>query len=107
MKLLFLNHLENARDSLRANRMRTFLTISGVAIGIASIVAILSLASGASQIVANQVDEAGGTIAVIRPGLQTADSISTSNSAAVILMLYCANFASTHALRSNSLPSDL
>lgn len=77
MKLLFLNHLENARDSLRANRMRTFLTISGVAIGIASIIAILSLASGASQIVANQVDEAGGTIAVIRPGLQTADSIST------------------------------
>lgn len=77
MKLLFLNHLENARDSLRANRMRTFLTITGVAIGIASIIAILSLATGASQIVANQVDETGGTIAVIRPGVQTADSIST------------------------------
>ena len=76
MKLLFLNHLENARDSLRANRMRTFLTITGVAIGIASIIAILSLATGASQIVANQVDETGGTIAVIRPGVQTADSIS-------------------------------
>lgn len=77
MKLLFLNHLENARDSLRANRMRTFLTITGVAIGIASIIAILSLATGASQIVANQVDETGGTIAVIRPGVQNADSIST------------------------------
>ena len=77
MKLLFLNHLENARDSLRANRMRTFLTITGVAIGIASIIAILSLATGASQVVADQVDEAGGTIAVIRPGVQTADSIST------------------------------
>ncbi|OYX52924.1 hypothetical protein B7Y92_04470 [Candidatus Saccharibacteria bacterium 32-50-13] len=57
--------------------MRTFLTITGVAIGIASIIAILSLATGASQIVANQVDETGGTIAVIRPGVQTADSIST------------------------------
>lgn len=75
MKLLLMNHLENARDSLRANRMRTLLTITGVAIGIASIVAILSLAAGASQIVASQVDEAGGTIAVIRPGTQTATSL--------------------------------
>lgn len=76
MKLLLLNHIQNARDSLRANRMRTFLTISGVAIGIASIVAILSLATGASQIVANQVNEAGGTIAVIRPGAPAAGSMN-------------------------------
>ena len=75
MKLLLMNHLENARDSLHANRMRTFLTITGVAIGIASIVAILSLAAGASQIVTNQVDEAGGTIAVIRPGVQDTQSL--------------------------------
>ena len=76
MKLLFMNHLENARDSLHANRARTFLTITGVAIGIASIIAILSLAAGASRIVADQVDEAGGTVAVIRPGVQATDSIS-------------------------------
>lgn len=76
MKLLLLNHIQNARDSLRTNRMRTFLTISGVAIGIASIVAILSLATGASQIVANQVDETGGTIAVIRPGAPAAGSMN-------------------------------
>lgn len=75
MKLLLVNHIENARDSLRANRMRTFLTITGVAIGIASIVAILSLATGASRIVTEQVDEIGGTIAVIRPGVQTAGSL--------------------------------
>lgn len=74
MKLLLMNHIENARDSLRANRMRTFLTITGVAIGIASIVAILSLATGASNIVAKQVDEVGGTIAVIRPGNQKTTS---------------------------------
>lgn len=65
---LFITHLENARDSLKANRMRTFLTITGVTIGIASIVAILSLATGASQIVSQQVDEVGGNIAIIRPG---------------------------------------
>lgn len=66
MKLIF-NHIQNAHDSLRANKMRTFLTITGVAIGIASIVAILSLANGASNIITKQVDDTGGNIAVIRP----------------------------------------
>ena len=73
MKLL-LNHIQNARDSLRANQMRTFLTISGVAIGVASIVTILSLASGASNIITRQVDDTGGNIAVIRPGDTKASS---------------------------------
>lgn len=67
MKVLWLNHFQNARDSLRANRTRTGLTIIGVTIGIASIVAILSLGVGASDIVQRQVDELGGNIAVIRP----------------------------------------
>lgn len=45
----------------------------GVAIGIASVTAILSLGTGASQIVGSQVDELGGNIAVIRP-LTSADN---------------------------------
>ena len=68
MKLLLLNHIQNARDSLRANRTRTILTITGVTIGIMSIVAILALAGGANSIVKQQVDNLGGNLAVIRPG---------------------------------------
>lgn len=49
--------------------MRTFLTIIGVTIGVASIVAVLSLTVGASRIITQQVDAAGGNIAVIRPGV--------------------------------------
>lgn len=75
MKLLLANHIQNAYDSLRANRTRTFLTVTGVAIGIASIVAILSLASGASQVISRQVDDIGGNIAVIRPGSSQAQSL--------------------------------
>lgn len=67
MRFLLVNHIQNARDSLRANRMRTFLTILGVAIGVASIVAILALGGGASRVVEQQVDLLGGNIAVIRP----------------------------------------
>ena len=74
---LILNHIQNAYESLRANRMRTFLTITGVAIGIASIIAILSLTTSASRVVSQQVDGIGGNIIVIRPG--TSDSRSFSD----------------------------
>jgi len=68
MRLLFINHIQNARQSLKSNRMRSLLTMLGIAIGIASITAILALSGGASRIVGNQIDALGGNIAVVRPG---------------------------------------
>ena len=67
MRLLVINHLENAYESLRANRLRTLLTVVGVAIGVASITVILSLSEGATKIINNQLTEQGNAIAVIRP----------------------------------------
>lgn len=68
MRFLFINHLQNARQSIKANRMRSFLTMLGVTIGVASITTILALSAGANQIVSSQVDALGGNIAVVRPG---------------------------------------
>lgn len=70
MRLLLLNHFENALESLRSNRMRTSLTMLGVTIGIASITLILALSGGATKVITDQVEELGGNIAVIRPGQQ-------------------------------------
>jgi putative ABC transport system permease protein len=71
MRFLFVNHIQNARQSLRSNRMRSNLTMLGITIGVASITTILSLSGGASKIVSNQVDALGGNIAVIRPGAES------------------------------------
>jgi putative ABC transport system permease protein len=68
MRFLFMNHIQNARQSLRSNRTRSNLTMLGITIGVASITTILSLSGGASKIVSSQVDALGGNIAVIRPG---------------------------------------
>lgn len=76
MRFLLIHHLENARQSLRSNRMRSYLTMLGVTIGVASITAILALSAGASQIVSQQVDELGGNIAIIRPGAQASDPLT-------------------------------
>jgi len=69
MRFLFLNHIQNARQSLQSNRARSVLTMLGVTIGVASITAILALSGGASKIIGNQIDLLGGNIAVIRPGV--------------------------------------
>lgn len=68
MRLLMINHIENAIESLRSTRTRTGLTMLGVTIGIASITLILSLSGGATKVITDQVDELGGNILVIRPG---------------------------------------
>lgn len=68
MKLLFKNHFENAVESLKANRMRTYLTVIGVTIGIASITLILSLMGGANRLLGDQAAKVSDTIALVRPG---------------------------------------
>lgn len=68
MRLLVSNHLANAFESLRGNRLRTALTILGVTIGVASITVILSLSGGATKIITDQVADLGGAVAVVRTG---------------------------------------
>lgn len=71
MRTLFLIHLQNARQSIKSSRLRSFLTMLGITIGVASITTILALSAGANQIVSSQVDALGGNIAVVRPGAPT------------------------------------
>jgi putative ABC transport system permease protein len=68
MRFLLITHIQNARQSLRASRMRSTLTMIGVTIGVASITTILSLSGGASRVVGDQINSLGGNIAVVRPG---------------------------------------
>lgn len=68
MRILIINHIENAYESLRGNRVRTFLTTLGITLGVACMTTILSLSSGANQLISDQIDNIGGNVAVIRPG---------------------------------------
>lgn len=67
MRFLLSDHYRTARQSLDRSRMRTFLTMIGVAIGVASITAILALSGGVNKVIGQQVADLGGEVAVIRP----------------------------------------
>ncbi len=81
MRLLFSDHYRTARQSLDRSRMRTFLTMLGVAIGVASITAILALSGGINKVINRQVADLGGQVAVVRPlaGEATLADLSNPN----------------------------
>lgn len=67
MALLFKTHFKLARTSIKENRTRSFLTCLGIAIGVASIILILSLMGSISNLVKNEVSEIGSDLIVVRP----------------------------------------
>ena len=76
MALLFKTHFKLAKASIKENRTRSFLTCLGIAIGVASIILILSLMGSISNLVKNEVSEIGSDLIVVRP-TSTKDSVSS------------------------------
>ena len=57
-----------ALRSLRANLMRTLLTLLGIIIGVASVVAMLAIGDGAKQAVLDRLSRLGPDLLLVRPG---------------------------------------
>ncbi len=58
-------NLKMAVESIRANRMRSFLTMLGIIIGIMSVIMIISAGTGAKNTMMSQVEEIGATTVTI------------------------------------------
>ncbi|WP_044913576.1 ABC transporter permease [Butyrivibrio sp. WCE2006] len=61
----FLEYIESAIKNIRSNKMRTGLTMLGIIIGIASVIAVITIGNGMSAYVANEVSSIGGNVAGI------------------------------------------
>jgi putative ABC transport system permease protein len=57
-----------ALDALRANRLRSALTMLGVIIGVAAVVILVAIGSGAKREVEQQVEGLGSNIIIVVPG---------------------------------------
>ena len=67
MAMLVRTHLQLAIESLHRNRGRTFLSALGIAIGVSSIVLILSLTGGISRLVSTSADRDNANLILVRP----------------------------------------
>jgi len=63
--------LEAAKTAVRAlrdNLFRTVLTLLGIVIGVASVIAMLAIGDGAKQVVLDRISAMGTNLLVVRPG---------------------------------------
>ena len=75
MSLLLKTHYKLAKTAIKENRTRSFLTCLGIAIGVASIILILSLMGSISNLVKSQTKEIGADLIVVRPS-STKDNLT-------------------------------
>src|SRR3954451_21448709 len=57
-------------SSLRANKLRTILTMLGIIIGVASVVALMAIGNGAQVAITSQISSIGSNLLTVFPGQQ-------------------------------------
>ena len=67
-------HGRMAINSLRSNKVRTFLTLLGIIIGVTSVTTIIGLGEGVKQQVNQQINDLGSDLVTIVPGRNTSVS---------------------------------
>lgn len=66
-----MNMLESFRISLRSikvNKMRSFLTMLGIIIGVCSVIMMVAISQGATSSVTNQIQSLGSNLLIVSPG---------------------------------------
>jgi putative ABC transport system permease protein len=71
----FLQTLKIALRALRTNKMRSFLTMLGIIIGIAAVIAMMAVGSGASYVISQQIASIGSNIILVIPGSTTSGGL--------------------------------
>src|SRR4051794_39585102 len=72
---LFLESVRSALASIRAHRLRSFLTSLGIVIGVASVITVISLIQGLSKSVSDQFMGLGGNGLTIKPHFEFKDAM--------------------------------
>ena len=74
----FFESIRIAFRSLRANRMRAGLTMLGVIIGVAAVIALQSVGQGAQNAINSQIESMGTNLLFIQPGSTQQGGVRTS-----------------------------
>ena len=83
--------LIEALDSLNANKMRSMLTILGIVIGVAAVIAMLSIGRGASASIASRIESFGTNLVYVTPGSSSQNGVRSAAGSAGTLTIDDAN----------------
>jgi putative ABC transport system permease protein len=85
-----------AMTALRANKMRSMLTMLGVVIGVGAVIAMVAIGNGAQEAVKSRISALGTTLVSISPGQIFSRGLASSTDRARLTM------ADADALRANA-----
>lgn len=66
--MLLSENFKIALRALRANKMRSILTMLGIVIGVATVVALLSIGKGATASITSEIQSSGSNLLTVSPG---------------------------------------
>jgi putative ABC transport system permease protein len=58
----------DALESIRANKLRSFLTMLGIVIGVAAVISMLAIGTGAQTSITSEIESIGASVLYINPG---------------------------------------
>ena len=66
--MILTNTIKQSFKTIRAHKMRSFLTMLGIIIGISSVITITSVVAGAESLITNQIQGIGSNVIGVLPG---------------------------------------
>ena len=74
-----------ALRALRVNKMRALLTMLGIIIGIAAVIAMVAIGAGASKMISDQISSMGSNLLLVIPGSTTSGGLRSGSGGAPTL----------------------
>lgn len=96
--------LIEALENLSANKMRSILTVLGIVIGVAAVIAMLSIGRGAEASITSRIESMGTNLVYVSPGSTSSSGVRSAAGSASTLTLddadALANLANVDAVAS-------
>jgi len=95
-----MNYINLFRIAIRAlirNKLRAFLTMLGIIIGVASVIAMLAIGEGSKQKIRGQISSMGSNMVMVMPNMQRRGGVSLGSSGSMAL-----KFTDVLALRNEA-----
>src|SRR5512136_2030594 len=88
MRLNFMQNIRSALRALLANKLRSALTMLGIVIGVGSVVALLSVGTGAQSSITNQISNIGANVITVYAGTRNQSAPSGAGGGATAPLTY-------------------
>lgn len=75
-KAEFFDYLHQAVDSIRSHKMRSFLSMLGILIGVAAVISMMAIGEGAKKSISQSLSDLGSNILTVMPGSRRHGGVS-------------------------------